>query len=104
MFNAPRRMGGSSLASSAFMIPSPGVAVHADPLASSMPNPSGGSYGDVDPWSAEPALAAGGTPRKESTDEGDVPEPRETPVANNGVTAREGLNALIRECDGTGAS
>ncbi|RSH95368.1 Sorting nexin mvp1 [Saitozyma podzolica] len=70
MFNAPRRMGGATLAQSAFLNSSAGGNTYTDPLASSTPNPA--SFGDVDPWSAAPSPARSGTPRRDSLDEESV--------------------------------
>ncbi|WVW79221.1 hypothetical protein I302_101187 [Kwoniella bestiolae CBS 10118] len=94
MFNAPRRMGGGSLPSSAFLT-SPGLSSsgYNDPLASTVPAPGmtgGGGFGDVDPWSAAPSPARSGTPRRVVED------------ITDGITAgpgagREGLNGLIND-------
>lgn len=92
MFNAPRRMGGPALASSAFLTPSSSSGEpYADPLASSMPNPNRG-YGEVDPWSSAPSPAQAATPRRDSIDDGDMPVPV---VVTSSVTTRDGLNGLI---------
>ena len=96
MFNAPRRMNGPPLASSAFLTPSSTTnGTYADPLASSMPNPGGAPFGEgeVDPWSSAPSPAPSGTPRRDLVDDGDTPVP---PAASSlGIPGKEGLNALI---------
>ncbi|WRT68941.1 uncharacterized protein IL334_005923 [Kwoniella shivajii] len=91
MFNAPRRMGGAPISSSAFLS-SPGLSSsgYNDPLASSTPVPGHAGFGDVDPWSAVPSPARSGTPR------GSVEEIREGITANTS-SGREGLNGLIND-------
>ncbi|KAK6904423.1 hypothetical protein I203_105236 [Kwoniella mangroviensis CBS 8507] len=90
MFNAPRRMGGGSLSSSAFLT-SPGLSSsgYNDPLASTVPAPGAGGFGDVDPWSAVPSPARSGTPRAS------VDEIRDG--ISGGSAGREGLNGLIND-------
>ena len=100
MFNAPRRMGGSTLTSSAFLNSSssdqPIANAAFDPLASSMPNPNPNtSFGEVDPWSAVPSPARSGTPRG-STEENRVPA-ETIPSEVVSVNASETLNGLISE-------
>jgi sorting nexin-8 len=86
MFNAPRRMGGPTLAQSAFFNSAGGSNAYSDPLASSTPNPA--SYGDVDPWSAVPSPARSETPRVDSVEENvEGREPADP--------ARDGLSGLI---------
>lgn len=92
-------MGGGPLVSSAFLTSSTSSEPYADPLASSMPNPSGGSYGDVDPWSSAPSPVMSGTPRRDSVEGVDVPVPAPATVGSSGTGSREGLNGLISEFD-----
>ena len=103
MFNAPRRMAGPALASSAFLTPSSGTATYADPLASSVPNPSGTSFGEgeVDPWNSAPSPAQTEHVRRDSVDDGDrlVPATSAVPSGTGGIAAREGLNTLISGSD-----
>ncbi|WWC91329.1 uncharacterized protein L201_006272 [Kwoniella dendrophila CBS 6074] len=94
MFNAPRRMGGGSISSSAFLT-SPGLSSSAynDPLASTVPAPGMSGFGDVDPWSAAPTPARSGTPRDS------IEEIREG-IAGTSTSisgGREGLNGLIND-------
>lgn len=90
-------MGGSNLASSAFIAPSSNIAASFDPLASSTPNP--GTYGEVDPWSAVPSPSRSGTPRRDSIEVNDGERERFASVRNEGNggggLSREGLNAFM---------
>ena len=88
-------MAGPALASSAFLTPSSGTATYADPLASSVPNPSGTSFGEgeVDPWNSAPSPAQTEHVRRDSVDN----EDRLVPAG--GIAAREGLNTLISGSD-----
>ncbi|WWC73211.1 uncharacterized protein I206_107177 [Kwoniella pini CBS 10737] len=95
MFNAPRRMGGGSLSSSAFLT-SPGMSssTYNDPLASTVPAPGvSGGFGDVDPWSAAPSPARSGTPR----DTADEVRERNVPHPSSLAGGTEGLNGLIND-------
>nr|XP_031862306.1 uncharacterized protein CI109_002271 [Kwoniella shandongensis]KAA5529378.1 hypothetical protein CI109_002271 [Kwoniella shandongensis] len=93
MFNAPRRMGGASLAQSS-LLNSTSSSPYADPLASSAPLPGGpSSFGDLDPWSAAPSPARSETPRRDSAGEEIVPG-----IGGTGLGGgKEGLNELIND-------
>ena len=100
MFNAPRqgRTGASGgLASSAFLN-STSETTSFDPLAASMPSTSA-NYGEVDPWSSTPTPTIG-TPRRTERQEQDGPDAGDVSslIADvQGVSAREGLQAFLRE-------
>ena len=97
MFNAPRR--GAGLSGSAFLqstSETPSTTI--DPLASSMPTST--SYGEVDPWSSAPTPTQG-TPQRPGR-ESDEPDAEASGLMAKveGVSAREGLSAFLRECLG----